>query len=240
MERGVAAPGRAPRTRPRVALIAAEPCLRLGLESALGKGFVHAGTAGSIDEAQRLVVQLRPCLAVLALSPPLPGGSVEVACRTLIGEQARTRVLVLVQPDDAHAAWLARVHGAPGIYQTSADPVTVRAALRSLAAGATDVDPAVARLLRSHAPGTGGAPGTRASTGGTPAPRAMHTTNCLTSRELHALRLLADGASASDIARALSSSVRAVDLTVGRAMRRLGASHRAQAVAIAARLGLLC
>jgi DNA-binding CsgD family transcriptional regulator len=63
--------------------------------------------------------------------------------------------------------------------------------------------------------------------------------HALTDRELDALRQLAGGHTSKEIALILGVTKTAVDHAIERATHRLGASHRAHAVAVAMRRGLL-
>jgi DNA-binding CsgD family transcriptional regulator len=61
----------------------------------------------------------------------------------------------------------------------------------------------------------------------------------LTSREIEILRLVAKGKTSDEVAGELRISEVTVKWHIGNAMRKLGASSRAEAVATAMRLGLL-
>lgn len=61
----------------------------------------------------------------------------------------------------------------------------------------------------------------------------------LTRREVEVLRLVANGKTSEEIAGDLRISKVTVKWHIGNAMRKLGASSRAEAVATAMRLGLL-
>jgi DNA-binding NarL/FixJ family response regulator len=61
----------------------------------------------------------------------------------------------------------------------------------------------------------------------------------LTSRELEVLQLIADGLGGAQIARALHISDDTVKTHVGHVLNKLGASSRANAVAIGLRTGLI-
>jgi DNA-binding CsgD family transcriptional regulator len=61
----------------------------------------------------------------------------------------------------------------------------------------------------------------------------------LTSRQIEILRLVAKGKTSEEVANNLRISEVTVKWHIGNAMRKLGASSRAEAVATAMRLGLL-
>jgi DNA-binding CsgD family transcriptional regulator len=61
----------------------------------------------------------------------------------------------------------------------------------------------------------------------------------LTPREIEILRLVSQGSTSEKIAHDLEISEATVKWHIGNAMRKLGASSRAEAVATAIRLGLL-
>ena len=70
--------------------------------------------------------------------------------------------------------------------------------------------------------------------------RAPHAASgALSAREREVLRLVAEGQSSKQIARALGIAERTVKFHVTAIFQKLGADNRAQAVALAARRGLL-
>lgn len=72
------------------------------------------------------------------------------------------------------------------------------------------------------------------------APRAGHDAMAqLSARELEILQLLANGCSNKDVSERLVVSVETVKTHVKHILAKLGARHRAQAVAIALRAGLI-
>jgi DNA-binding NarL/FixJ family response regulator len=160
-------------------------------------------------------------LTVLVLSPPPPDSSLEETCQALLGDCPATPALALVRPDDAPAVRLAARHGARAIFDTLTTVETLRTVVGGLGSAAPAVQPSLVHHLVEDGSAGGG-------TGGGLRPR-----------ELAALQLLAQGYTSKQIGAALGATPKAVDLLVERAAQRLGASHRTQAVAIAARLGLL-
>ena len=215
--RGRPRPGEAGRRN--VALVAAEALVRIGLASALDSYTVlQAGTAAA---GRRLLSLHRVDLTVLVLSPPLPDSSLEETCDTLLGDHPAIPALALVRPEDPPAVRLAARHGARAIFDTFIAVETLRSVIAGLDSAAPTVQPSLVRHLVDDGSAGGGAVG------------------ALRPRELAALQLLARGYTSKQIGAALSATPKAVDLLIERASQRLGASHRTQAVAIAARLGLL-
>jgi DNA-binding CsgD family transcriptional regulator len=105
-------------------------------------------------------------------------------------------------------------------------------------------DPALAVRLAAL---LGNVPGLRLAAPGEPAaaavvardPRSMPADIALTQRELDVLALMAEGASNKMIARQLGISVHTVKFHVGSLLDKLDATGRTDAVAHAARLGVI-
>lgn len=207
--------------RRSVVLIAAESLVRIGIAAALADthAVLQAGTAAT---GRRLLSIHQPDLAVVVLSPPLADATLEEACAALLGADHTTAALVLVRPEDGAAVRLAARYGAKAIHDTLIPMETLRALVTRLDSAPPTVQPSLMHFLLERDPGDGSAP-----------------TVALRPRELAALQLLSRGYTSKQIADALGATPKAVDLLIERATQRLGASHRTQAVAIAARRGLL-
>jgi LuxR family transcriptional regulator, quorum-sensing system regulator BjaR1 len=76
-------------------------------------------------------------------------------------------------------------------------------------------------------------------TGTAPLPRRPTTKSILTSRENEVLRWVANGKSAREVSEILNIAKRTVDEHVQTAIRKLGATNRTHAVALALRDGLI-
>ena len=113
--------------------------------------------------------------------------------------------------------------GAAGYVLKDADADEVVAAIRSVYAGAVQLDPAVARRLLASS----GPPSRDAAVGG------------LTARELDVLRQLGDGMANKEIAANLGLSERTVRTHVSSILAKLGLSSRTQAALWAAREGVV-
>jgi DNA-binding NarL/FixJ family response regulator len=212
------------RTGRAVLVVAAEPLCRDGLVTRLREHFAVAAAVGTARAGRQVLAAARPPLAVVVLDPPLPDAPFEEACRLLLAPPAGTAALVLLRRPSPTQVRLACRHGAAGVFGTAIDPAGLRAVLEQLGAGGLAIDPALARHLMRGPPLTEAAPG---AAGG------------LTARQAEALRLVAEGHTSKEIARLLRTTVGAVDHALERAVKRLGAAHRAQAVAVALRAGLL-
>jgi DNA-binding NarL/FixJ family response regulator len=167
-------------------------------------------------EAFAAVLQLRPdvCIADVAM-PQLDGIAL---ARELADAAPETAVLVYSGSADAALATEALGAGARG-YALKDGPLSdLERAIRTVAAGGVYVDPVLAAVLA-------------APSRDTPKP--------LSGRELDVLRLLAEGGSYVEIGTALSVSPDTVRSHMQRAMTKLGARTRTQAVALAYRHSLL-
>jgi len=166
------------------------------------------------EEALRKIEQTRPTVAVLdARMPRLSGLEVTQA---LAASGSPTRVILYTGYGDAALLDAALEAGASALIDKDAPVEDLLRAISVVSAGGTYVDPGLgARLL-----GRSGPP-------------------ALTEREREVLRLLADGLSNEDIGLRLGISPQTVRTHVQKAMARLGAVTRTQAVATALRESLI-
>jgi DNA-binding NarL/FixJ family response regulator len=177
-------------------------------------------TAGTRDgeEALRKIERTEPDVALLDARMPRLNG-VEVA-RVLAERRARTRVILYTGYGDQALVADALDAGVSGVIDKEAPVEDLVRAIRIVAAGGTYLDPSSsAALLVAR----------------TPASRARS----LSPRERDVLRLLADGNSNETIGSTLTISPQTVRTHVQKAMAKLGATTRIQAVAIALRESLI-
>lgn len=250
------APARAPRAGSRGVLVAAaEPVLAEGIvrliaEDASGVAVGGAGaapprvaratpfedsqpdsawrlaplqTVASVGSAERALAIYRPPLAVLVLDPPLAGAPPEDACARLVAAQPATGVLVLLARPTPERVRHASLCGARGIFETAVAPTALVAALREIDAGGVVIQPSLVQYLL----------------GEPDAPPEPPVGQRLNARALTALQLLARGYASKEIAPILATTPKAVNLTIERACRQLGAATRSEAVAIAISRGLI-
>ena len=196
------------------------PIVRQGLIAALEdeSDFQVVGAAGSAEEALALVERLRP--EVILLDLELPGmGGIEAIPR-LLEASPGAGVLVFTAYDTDERILGAIRAGATGYLLKGAAAADIARAIRAVAGGGSALEPRVAATLVT-------------------AMRAPRGAGQLTRREREVLRLIAEGLTGKQIARALGISERTVTFHTTALLRKLGADTRAQAVALAAQRGLL-
>ncbi len=191
------------------------------------------GEAADGRVALEQVAALAPDVVLMDIR--MPGMDGIEATRRIVAEHPASRVLVLTTFDVDDLAFAALRAGASGFLLKSARPDELLDAIRTVAAGTAVVAPRVLRrmldLFAPHLPGDG----ERVDPDPGPDPRLRS----LTPRELDVLRLIAEGASNSEIARELVVSETTVKTHVGNVFAKLGARDRVQAVIIAYECGLV-
>jgi DNA-binding NarL/FixJ family response regulator len=187
-------------------------CLLLAAE-----GIEVVATAGDGEEALRSIEEHEPDVAVLDLIMPRLGG-IEVA-RVLAGSSLRTATILYTGHAERELLADALDAGVRGFVLKESPLTDLVQAVVLATDGQIYVDPVLApTLVRGYA--TRPAPG-------------------LSSRERDILRLLAAGKSNDEIAGTLSISADTVRTYIRRAMKKLDAETRTQAVAIAVRESLI-
>jgi DNA-binding NarL/FixJ family response regulator len=207
-----------------VLLVAAEPLFRVALAALLTERFASVEACETADRARHELSNRRPAVALIVLDPPLDDAPLTDVCEALIGSQRTTPALVLLRQPRPWVVRMVSAYGARGIYDTAIEPDRLCTILSRIQQGYVDCDPRFVPHLMPPATVSG---------------LSIPARPPLTDAQLDALRLLAEGYSTKEIARALNTSADAIDHAVERATKRLGASHRTQAVAIALREGML-
>jgi DNA-binding NarL/FixJ family response regulator len=180
-----------------------------------GRGFAVVARAGDGGEALEKIVEHAPDVAVVDLRMPRLSG-IQVA-RSVLEECPRTAVVVYADAADRPLLAEALDAGVRGVVLKEAPLDDVLRAVDVAARGSTYIDPVLAGHL--VASGTG--------------------TPHLTQREREVLRLLADGCSNEEIGNRLTISPETVRTHVRKAMDKLDAGTRTQAVATALRQSLI-
>jgi DNA-binding NarL/FixJ family response regulator len=171
--------------------------------------------ASAVERAK----QLKP--EVVLADYHLPDGTGSEIARSLRGILADTAVVVLTADPSAETLSDVARSGAVGHLTKERDLKDVVASVRAAASGEILFQPnELQRLLLDH-------------------DTSKKQIEPLTARELEVLRLLASGASSSSASEALGISTATLRAHVQNLLRKLGAHSRLEAVAEAARLGLV-
>ena len=204
----------------RVLIADDHPVTRDGLRAALSlTGDLEVvGEAATGEEAVRQARRLAPDLVFMDVRMPGMGGMAAAAeIRRAI---PRTKVIVFTVVESGEVLAQAVRAGVSGYLLKDAGPDELVRAARLAVEGQVVVDPAVTRALMDAAGAAGDA-----------AP--------LSPRETEILERVALGATTEQIGRELSISPHTVKTHLERIFAKLGATDRAQAVAIAFRRGLV-
>ena len=180
-------------------------------------GIEVVGRARDGDEALAKLEAAKPLVALLDLRMPGLSG-IEVAQR-ITRSSPGTAVILYTAFGDRALLTEALDAGARGFVLKEAPLAEVVRAVELVAGGKTYVDPVLAGVLSSGA--------------------ATERIVVLTERERQVLRLLADGQTNEEIGRALFISPETVRTHVRKAMTKLDADTRTQAVATALRQSLI-
>lgn len=206
----------------RVLIVDDQPVIRAGVARILGPedGFEVVGECDDGDEVAAAVAQTQPDLVLMDIRMRRVNGV--DATRLLSSDPSSPPVLILTTFDDDDALWSALDAGAAGfvLKDTSADDLL--AAARAVAGGAAWLDAKVApRVLEAF----------RANV----RPRLLQAVRVdqLTEREHDVLRLMARGATNTEIAASLLVSEATVKSHVGAIFAKLGVRDRAAAIVFA-------
>jgi DNA-binding NarL/FixJ family response regulator len=169
------------------------------------------------DEALRKIEQTHPTVAVLDARMPRYSG-LDVLKR-LTASGSPTRVILYTGYGDEALLTEALDAGVGGVLDKEAPLDDLVRAIQVVAEGGTYLDPTAAAGLIAQ--------------------RRRTRNHALTQREREVLRLLADGCTNEQIGAELSISPQTVRTNVQKAMEKLGATNRVQAVATALRESLI-
>ena len=210
----------------RVLLADDHPVVRGGL-----RGLIDAqsdmevvGEACDGQDAVRFAIDLRPDVVVMDVS--MPGFSGAEATERIRDECPHVRVLALTAHEDRGYLQLLLKAGAAGYALKRVAAEELVRAVRSVAAGKTYIDPAVAGQLIAGTTRRAGSDqvGTQAE---------------LSNREREVLRFTAQGYAVKHIAARLNVGIRTVETYKTRAMEKLGLKTRADIVRYAQQSGWL-
>lgn len=176
-----------------------------------------AGRARDGEEALAKIKTCRPAVALVDVRMPSLSG-IELAKRVTTARLG-TAIILYTGYGERALVTEALDAGARGFLMKEAPLVDLVRAVQTVAGGATYVDPVLAGMLASS--------------------QANATAFRLTQRECDVLRLFADGLSNEEIGRRLFISAETVRTHIRKAMRKLGARTRTEAVAKALRQSLI-
>jgi DNA-binding NarL/FixJ family response regulator len=199
------------------------PMLREGLVAVLSTqpDFEVVGEAADGSEAVRLAEALRPDVILLDLE--MPGMDGVAALERLRDAGSEVRAVVFTAYDTDERILGALRAGARGYLLKGASRAEIFDAVRTVYAGGSLLQPGVTARVLEHL--------------GRGDERAQ--ANQLTPRELEVLGLISEGLQNSEIAERLFVTERTVKFHVSSILAKLGADNRTEAVAIAARRGLI-
>jgi DNA-binding NarL/FixJ family response regulator len=197
-----------------VAIVEDHPAIGEGIKILLERNdFEVVGVAGSAADGYDLIGTARPDAALVDIG--LPGESGVELARRLLRRDAELGIVFFTGVEDAVQLRDALDSGARGFVRKTAEPATIVAAVRAVAAGGSYVDrEARAQLLHRDT---------------TAAIRVLST------REREVLDLLAQGLNGEEVAARLFLSPETVRTHVRNAMRKLQADTRVHAIALALR-----
>jgi DNA-binding NarL/FixJ family response regulator len=222
---GIRSEGFEERAEPLRAIVADDDAFarRMIKDALQGAGIIVIAEAQNGREAVELTLFYRPSIVVMDVV--MPGLDGIAATRTIIKELPEQVVVLLTSADEEEMGLLGLRAGASGFLSKDVEIASVPRALL----GALDGEAAISRKLARrlvehlrHAPE--GATGLRP------------VKSPLTPREWEVIDLLYEGRSTDDIAGMLVLSTETVRSHVKHILRKLGASSRQEAVAIAQRM----
>jgi DNA-binding NarL/FixJ family response regulator len=199
------------------------PMLREGLVAVLATqpDFEVVGEAADGAETVRLAQKLRPDVILLDLEMPETDGIAALEGLREAGSEARAVVFTAYDTDERILGALRA--GARGYLLKGASRAEIFSAVRTIHAGGSLLQPGVTDRLLEHI--------------GRSDERGQ--ADQLTPRELEVLGLISEGLQNSEIAGRLYVTERTVKFHVSSILAKLGADNRTEAVALAARRGLI-
>ncbi len=200
--------------------------LRAFLEEQASPRITIAGEASSGEEAIELVESLRPDLLLLDLAMPGLGGVAAAIELRRLGNEVR--ILILTQYAESVTLRRALEAGVNGYILKTARGEELLSAIRAVMSGGVYIDPSLAGALVSDA-----------LPGRAPPASDEEAFALLTPRERQVLKLVAEGYSNKEIARALVISVRTAMAHRANLMEKLDIHNRSKLIQFAIRVGLL-
>ena len=211
--------------RPRVVIVDDHQIFRAGVRSELEGRLDIVGDAATVDDAVRTILDTSPDVVLLDVHMP-DGGGVEVI-RRAGPERPDTRFLALSVSDAAEDVIAVIRAGARGYVTKTISSDELADAVRRVNEGAAVFSPRLAGFVLD------------AFAGAVPEPESDASLDQLTPREREVLQHIARGYMYKEIARRLGISAHTAKFHVGQLLDKLDATGRTDAVAQAARLGVI-
>jgi DNA-binding NarL/FixJ family response regulator len=216
----------------RVVLADDQTLIRTGIATLLagdddgtGRHIQVVAEASDGAAALSMIRRTRPDVVLMDIRMPGTDG-IEATRQIRADPDCRDSVVLILTTFDTDEDVLEALRaGADGFLLKAAGPLRLRSAVRAAADGEPVFSPAVARQVMAHA---------AAAAPPKPDPRLER----LTAREREVLSALAQGEDNTTVAQAMRLSPETVRTYVSRLLAKLGATSRAQLVAIAHRSGL--
>jgi DNA-binding NarL/FixJ family response regulator len=208
----------------RVLVVDDHAVVREGLKRILARmeGSVYVGEAANATEAFKLVRESNWDCALVDIA--MPGETGLELLKKLLREQPDLPVLILsMYPEEQYAVRTLRA-GASGYLTKESAADQLLTAINTILRGEKYLSPRMATQIAS-------------TVSSTKAGRAPHEE--LSDREFMVLRLISSGATAGEIARRLSLSVKTVSTYRSRILRKLHLDNTAQLIAYAVKTGLV-
>lgn len=178
------------------------------------------GECSNGDEVVPLVTQTQANVVLLDLS--MPGRSALQVLKQLVQMRPMVRVMVATASRDSETVKAFMLQGALGYFVKDDDPVDIAVGIRTIVTGQNWVSPSAVDALQDM--------------DDSPAERMAFQ---LTEREAQVLRLLADGATNTDIATKLSLAEGTVKNHISNLYQRLNVHSRSEAAAWAWKYGYI-
>jgi two-component system, NarL family, response regulator DevR len=194
----------------RLLLVDDHEVVRAGLCALLGdvEGLRIAGEAGTVAQAIDQAARLRPDVVLMDLR--LPDGSGLDACREILSNAPRTRILFLTSHSDEQAVVSTVLAGAAGYVLKDIGHQALVDAIRDAAAGRPILDARVTQPVISR----------------------LHSAEALSAQERRVLALVVEGKTNKEIGAAMGLSEKTVKNYLSNAFQKLGVSRRSQAAAL--------
>ena len=216
----------------RVLLVDDHEVVRIGLRTLLGraKQFEVTGDAGTVDDAVKEAVRLKPDVVLMDLR--LPDGSGIDACREIRTASPHSKVLFLTSYSDDDAVLSTIFAGASGYLLKEISREALVKAIELVAVGQSIIDPAVTeRVLKRMRSMSEAADSDTDANGG--------KGEQLSLQEQRILALVAEGKTNKEIAAVLELSDKTVKNYLSNIFQKLQVSRRSQAAAFFVRKSVL-